>query len=89
MSSFLWCVCWVLLYTINWFFQDWILIGLLSFHQERRSEDVKIRKMLEKCCVLTCSVIVLLLDGLLECHHGWREVCLSLVAVRDRDGVQI
>ena len=37
----------------------------------------------------TCSVIVLLLDGLLECHHGWREVCLSLVAVRDRDGVQI
>ena len=40
-------------------------------------------------CILTCSVIVLLLDGLLECHHGWRQLCLGLVAVRDRDGVQI
>ena len=39
--------------------------------------------------MLTCSVIVLLLDGLLECHHGWRQLCLGLVAVRDGDGVQI
>ena len=49
-------------------------------------------KNVAKMCladILTCSVIVLLLNGLLECHHGWRQLCLGLVAVRDRDGVQI
>ena len=40
-------------------------------------------------CILTCSVIVLLLDGLLECHHGWRDFCLGFVAVRHSHRVQI